>query len=741
VLFDRVFSLTLVLCLGCTFVPDSVAASLAYSTYLKDGFTPNAMVSDAQGNLYLAGQAVTDPLSGATSAVAVKVDSHASKFLYFVYLDGAGSGTASAITVDSAGNAYIAGTTANPNFPATGGRLGTLPTGPEDSRTFVTKLSPDGAVIFSVLVGGSASSFAEAIALTPQGQILISGMSTSNGFPVTAGAYMVADSNQRPFLMEMDAAAATMTFSATGIGGTSIVLDASGNIYVSGSTLLLDYPTTPGAYQTTFTPSYICSGLCQVGIPGLQQYLSKVNPTGSRLIYSTGINDPTPYRSASTANTGLVVDVAGNAYVTGVLSGGPYPFTTAPPNNSPFQFGFLTKLDPAGAKVLYSIPIGGGGIQMDSSGAIYAAGTVTAFNPGFSPPSTPVAVASALAWLPPQCLPDNIAANSEVYVTKLDSASGDVLDTQWIDGSALAASTLAMASGRVWITGATQLVDVPITPGAMLPGNLVRGVLPGAFLSAVDFSQSSGSTNGGPRLACVVDGGNLMHAGPVAANQLLTLFGVNLGPVKGVSAPDGFDSSIAGVTVTFDGNPAQLLYVSSSQINVLTPAGIAQNATTVMQVAVNGVTSSPRELPVVISNPNLFADLSENGSTCLGDTQGLTLMATNADGSRNSCANPAKLASVVSFYVHGLESTSCFCFDVSFGVGSAALVSVMPVNTFVARVDVQLPSSFATASISGSPEGAFEVSMRLRQTPVGPLELPNINVVRVRGALTVWATQ
>lgn len=277
-LFDRVSCFTLLLILGSAFVPNSVAASLAYSTYLKDGFAPSAMVSDAQGNLYLVGQAVTDPLSGATSAVVAKMDSHASKFLYFVYLDSAASDSAAAIAVDSEGNAYIAGTTFNPNFPATGGGLGAPSTGPQDSRTFVTKLSPNGVLIFSVLVGGSASSTAGAIALTPQGQILISGMSTSNGFPVTPGAYNIADSGGHPFLMELDATGWTMIFSATGIGGGSIALDGSGNIYVSGSTLLLDYPTSPGAYQTTFTPSYICSGMCQIAIPGLQQYLTKLDP-------------------------------------------------------------------------------------------------------------------------------------------------------------------------------------------------------------------------------------------------------------------------------------------------------------------------------------------------------------------------------------------------------------------------------------------------------------------------------
>ena len=750
---DRVSFLSLVLLSGIVFVPDLHAADLAYSTYLKDGFTPKAMVSDAQGNLYLAGMAVTDPVSGATTAVVAKLDPSAARFLYLTYLDSTASDNVRAISVDTSGNAYITGSTVNPNFPATGGQLATPPTGPQDSRPFVTKLSPAGTVLFTVLVGGSASSTAEAIALTPQGQILVSGMSTTSGFPVTEGAYSVATSKQHPFLVELDADAATVIFSATGIGGSSIALDDAGNVYVAGSTQQLDYPTTPGAYQTVFAPAYLCSGLCQVSAPGEQQYLTKVNPAGSQLIYSTGINGGSSLRTASTQNTGLALDGSGNAYVTGVLDGGgAYPFTTALPANPPYEFGFLTKLDPAGAVLLYSVPIGGGGIGIDSSGSLYTAGAVTNYNPGLDPPVTPVAVPTPLAWVPSQCLPNNIVSNSETYVMKLDPATGGILDAQWIDGSQLGALSLALGSERAWLTGATQFADIPITPGAPSPASLRRGPLPGTYLSAVDFSQPSGFANGGPQVGCVVDGGNLMHAGPVAPNQLLTLFGVNLGPATGLEAPDGEDSSIAGVTVTFDGDPAQLLYASASQINLVVPASFAQSGAPVMQVSFNGATTSPRQIRLTGSNPNLLADLPGAEVLCPGAGQtvrGFFPQATNADGSSNSCANPAKLGSIVSFYVHGIGSPGCFCFDATFGSQSAAVVNVVAANTFVTRVDVQIPTSFATASVAGTlTEAFFPVSLIFYDIPVGPLALPDINVLGLTGVvagqaipLVVWATE
>ena len=139
---------------------------------------------------------------------------------------------------------------------------------------------------------------------------------------------------------------------------------------------------------------------------------------------------------------------------------------------------------------------------------------------------------------------------------KLDPGTGDALDAQWIDGSAPTAVGITLAGGNVWITGFTPAPDVPITPGTLIPQTLGTGFTSGAYLAAVDFSTSP--LAGTPAIACVVDAANLEHLRAVAANQAISLFGVNLG-------------SSGGVTVTFGGTPAQVLYVSSSQINVVVP--------------------------------------------------------------------------------------------------------------------------------------------------------------------------
>ena len=96
------------------------AANIAISTYLKDGFTPTAIASDSRGNIYLAGSAVTDPLDQTTGALVAKVNPNVSEYLYLSYIDSAASDQVAAIAIDGAGNAYITGSTTNPNFPVVG---------------------------------------------------------------------------------------------------------------------------------------------------------------------------------------------------------------------------------------------------------------------------------------------------------------------------------------------------------------------------------------------------------------------------------------------------------------------------------------------------------------------------------------------------------------------------------------------------------------------------------------------
>ena len=224
-----------------------------------------------------------------------------------------------------------------------------------------------------------------------------------------------------------------------------------------------------------------------------------------------------------------------------------------------------------------------------------------------------------------------------------------------IDGSNLTAAAIAVSGSAAWLAGSTTQADVAISPGAPAPSGIRNGYLPGAYLGMADFSLAE--TADTPHLACILDNAGGTRLAAVAPNQLLSLFGANLGPAAGVAAADLSTTSLAGVTVTFDGVPARLLYVSQSQINVVVPPPGDKKSLS-MQVAYNGQASTPRQLPTVAMAPNLFAKVAPTSPRCPANATvpaGSPLpMAQNQDGTLNSCDHPAEPGSIVSFFLDGL---------------------------------------------------------------------------------------
>jgi uncharacterized protein (TIGR03437 family) len=682
---------------------------LTYSTYLRDSFTPKAIAADSSGNIYITGYAIVDPAAAQTTVLVVKLNPQASEYLYVRYLGGSVGDYANAIAVDGAGNVYIAGSTASPDFPVTsGGNLGTAPMGLASQRSFVAKLDPNGNVVFSDLLGGSSSSAAQAVAVNAAGQILVSGScglgagSCSSGFPSTAGAYSIPNSANHPYLLELDPTGTKNVFSATGIGGSAIALDSSGNIYVAGTTYLLDYPTTPGAYQTTFPAFYTCLFLCQLSSQGANQYVTKVNAAGSKLIYSTSVSG-----SYNTVNTGLAVDAAGNAYLTG-FAGATYPYTVPPPvipsggaiATAYDALPFLSKLDPLGQTLLFSVPVGGAGVQVDSKGAVYAGGEIGS---EVLEDFAIMATIPALASVPTQCLPNSVTIQNSAYVSQVDAASGSLLGTQFLGGSSLTAAAVALTGSTLWIAGSTTLADIPLTPDALTVEFLASiplqgpypgaGPVAGAYLGAVDFSQPAPPA-GTPQIGCIVNAANLAPIGPATRYQLLTIFGTGLGPATGVRANNNSTFSLAGVSVNFGAFSAPLLYASSTQINLAVPLITYSQSSSLVQVMVNGVFSPPLQLSLTYQNPSLFLNIPQTFAASL-NPQGPVALALNADGSTNSPTNPALLGSVISLFVNGLAQDP----DVNYGPLqlSAApgwqVTNIVQVSPFVIQVDVQLPAT------------------------------------------------
>jgi len=231
---------------------------------------------------------------------------------------------------------------------------------------------------------------------------------------------------------------------STYLGGSNddeaagIALDSSSNAYVTGFTFSANFPTTVGAFDTAF------------GGAGVDTFVSKLNANGASLLYSTYLGG-----SDSDASTAIVVDSMGNAYVTGQTVSVDFPTTTGA-----FQtaFGggvgdaFITKLDPAGAALVYSTYLGGSdvdvgnGIAIDGVGNAYVAGATRSPNLGTINAFQPTYVGGADVFVAEL----NASGTALVYYTYLGGSNFE-------DGGTIAVDP----TGNAYITGVTFSTDFP----------------------------------------------------------------------------------------------------------------------------------------------------------------------------------------------------------------------------------------------------------------------------------------
>ena len=166
----------------------------------------------------------------------------------------------------------------------------------------------------------------------------------------------------------------------------------------------------------------------------------------------------------------------------------------------------------------------------------------------------------------------------------------------------------------------------------------------------------------------IADGADYAKIVSIAPGQLLTLYGTNLAPADAAQPPNGFPASFNGVTVMFNGIAAPILYTSPAQINLQVPYEIAGQDQVTMQVSSQSVTPPVAEsyiLAVVDEQPSVFLSAAPFSQPLLDSTMcngqvatGLQPLALNADGTENSCANPAASGSTVTIFLNGLGTAS-----------------------------------------------------------------------------------
>jgi len=359
---------------------------------------------------------------------------------YSTYLGGSGVDQGKSVAVDASGNIYVAGATTSSDFPTTVGVVQSSLNGGND--VFVTKLDPNGgALVYSTYLGGSGDEQATHIAIDSAGNSYVTGVTGSTNFPTTLGALQTSllGSNDA-FVVKLDSTGTALVYS-TYLGGSdvdlgnSIAVDSSGNVYLVGQTVSTDFPISAGAFQTT---------------PGGNgdAFVTKLSGDGATLVYSTLLGG-----SASDQGTGIAVDAAGAAYVTGTTSSTDFPTT------NPLQAAiagssdaFVTEVSPDGTSLIYSTFLGGtdseagADIVLDSSQDAFVTGTTNSTD---FPVLSPYQAANA--------------GGSDGFITKINAGGSALRWSTYLGGSGqdVPRAMALDSSGNVYVVGQTGSANFP----------------------------------------------------------------------------------------------------------------------------------------------------------------------------------------------------------------------------------------------------------------------------------------
>ena len=653
---------------------------------------------------------------------------------YSTYLGGSDIDAAFGIAVDSAGNAYVTGITASPNFPTAnafqagfGGGNGFYIAGLGSADAFVTKLNADGSLAYSTYLGGNGDDYTFGIAVDSSGSAYVTGVTTSPNFPTTPNSFQSAYDGdlEDAFVTKLSANGSALGYSTYFTGsseGHGIAVDSSGNAYVTGETGNAGFVTTANAFQmalrsaghnltnafvrklnaagsalvystflggsitdsafgiavdssgnayvTGFTrsPNFPTANAFQAAIGGSQNaFVSKLNPAGSALVYSTYLGG-----SGQDQGNGIAVDSSGNAYVTGTTRSANFPTANAFQSaigGSPSAF--VTKLDPTGTALVYSTYLGGStfdgggyGIAVNSFGNVYVTGTTASTNfPSLNAFQAVLRGSAANAFVTEL----NVAGNALVYSTYLGAAggndrgitvSGGIYSCLNIDGNSFGCGIAVDSSGNAYVAGNTISPNFPTA-------NAFQAAYGGGNYDAfvTKFPAIAEGTLFPPLLAqgAVVNGASFAAGAPVAPGSIVSIFGSNFAGTSAGASSTPLPTALLTTSATIDARPIPLYYVSPTQINAQVPFE-TPTGTATLAVTVNGALSPAVTFPVAATAPGIFLYNRLRGDATIGGVPttfiGPGAVAVNADGSLNAADHPAKPGDVIVVYMTGQGAVS-----------------------------------------------------------------------------------
>jgi Beta-propeller repeat len=470
---------------------------------------------------------------------------------YQTYVGGSGGETTNSIAVDAAGNAYISGATISTDFPSPDARPN------NGEAAFVAKLNSTGSeLLYLTLLDGEGIDgdidfvFGQIsgtdVAVDANGNAYVTGITDSNDFPTTTGAYRRRKSlgcvpitvtcytgaeNHDAFVTKLDASG-QISYS-TYLGGrqqesaNGIAVDSEGRAYVTGITS--SGVTFPKKNDFQGTGVYY----------GFDAFLTVFNAEGSDLIYSTGFGG-----NSSDQATDIALDSANNAYIIGETDS-----NSAFPTKNAFQDAsgggtdaFIAKFNPHVSgenSLIYSTFLGGSGtdigfgIAVNSGGQAHVTGITGSLN------------------FPLKNAIDTTNQINEAFVA-VYSASGAQLHSTFLGGADQEqGNSIAVGNGgTIYVVGVTLSDNFPLA----VPFQAVRAGKFDTFVTklrlggnapGVSSSTYIGGSENDFGSAVAVRGAHIFVAGDTSSTNLTTVSPDPLGPVKAASnGGDGFVSKI-----------------------------------------------------------------------------------------------------------------------------------------------------------------------------------------------------
>jgi hypothetical protein len=415
-----------------------------------------------------------------------------SALLAATYLGGSGMEGSPTVGFDRDGNVYAAGFTQSVNFPTTAGAYDVTFNGTSAYEDFfVAKLDAGlTTLLASTFLGGRYNEMLPEMSVDAAGNVFLSGFTNSTNFPVTAAAY------DRSFNGVGDAVVAKLNGSLTSLLASTFLggsreefwvtheLDTEGNVYLTGGTESVNFPTTASAYDRTFNGPAVGDSVHDV-------FVSKLDNSLAMLLASTfvGTDD---FEAASS----LAVDGNNNVYVGGHTESVDYPVTPGAinENHNGINEYFLTRLNGDLTTIPASTFLTPAGTGFGFCNDIIAIGNGEVYVGGYTGAADFPVTAGAY----------DISYNGgelDGFVARLDADLTTFQTATFLGGAAFeGVYTLASANnGDLVLAGYTKSTDFPVTAGS--PGQDYNGGDNDAFLARFSSLQANDATAVGDEAA------------------------------------------------------------------------------------------------------------------------------------------------------------------------------------------------------------------------------------------------